>query len=99
MQMCSAFLRKQSILIQALRPDANGVVLAIVLQGVRVWLRHKEQLLPSTVSSCDDSSLVLTTDYGKVRTLPFHLKHFRTSISVLYLYLVGFICTMFPSPP
>ncbi|KAF3694929.1 Unconventional myosin-X Unconventional myosin-10 [Channa argus] len=34
--------------------------------GARVWLRHKEQLLPSTVSSCDDSSLVLTTDYGKV---------------------------------
>uniref|UniRef100_A0A8D3AFU5 Unconventional myosin-X-like n=2 Tax=Scophthalmus maximus TaxID=52904 RepID=A0A8D3AFU5_SCOMX len=54
------------------------------LNGVRVWLRHKEQLLPSTVSSCDDSSLVLTTDYGKVRTLPFHLKHFRTSISTVY---------------
>ncbi|TKS67300.1 Unconventional myosin-X [Collichthys lucidus] len=35
-------------------------------KGARVWLRHKEQLLPSTVSSCDDSSLVLTTDYGKV---------------------------------
>uniref|UniRef100_A0A8C3G8P5 Myosin X, like 1 n=1 Tax=Cyclopterus lumpus TaxID=8103 RepID=A0A8C3G8P5_CYCLU len=35
--------------------------------GARVWLRHKDQLLPSTVSSCDDSSLVLTTDYGKVR--------------------------------
>uniref|UniRef100_A0A671Z002 Unconventional myosin-X-like n=1 Tax=Sparus aurata TaxID=8175 RepID=A0A671Z002_SPAAU len=34
--------------------------------GARVWLRHKEQLLPSTVSSCDDSSLVLTTDYGKL---------------------------------
>ncbi|KAJ4933126.1 hypothetical protein JOQ06_029962, partial [Pogonophryne albipinna] len=34
--------------------------------GARVWLRHKEQLLPSTVSSCDDASLVLTTDYGKV---------------------------------
>ncbi|KAI9530386.1 hypothetical protein NQZ68_004404, partial [Dissostichus eleginoides] len=33
--------------------------------GARVWLRHKEQLLPSTVSSCDDASLVLTTDYGK----------------------------------
>ncbi|KAK5616174.1 hypothetical protein CRENBAI_016247 [Crenichthys baileyi] len=31
----------------------------------RVWLRHKEQLLPSTVSSYDDLSLVLTTDYGK----------------------------------
>ncbi|XP_061827499.1 unconventional myosin-X [Nerophis lumbriciformis] len=36
------------------------------LEGSRVWLRHKEQLLPSTVSSCDDASLVLTTDYGKV---------------------------------
>ncbi|XP_076018095.1 unconventional myosin-X [Genypterus blacodes] len=35
-------------------------------EGARVWLRHKEQLLPSTVSSCDDLSLVLTTDYGKV---------------------------------
>uniref|UniRef100_A0AAV2JXA4 Uncharacterized protein n=1 Tax=Knipowitschia caucasica TaxID=637954 RepID=A0AAV2JXA4_KNICA len=35
-------------------------------EGARVWLRDKEQLLPSTVSSCDDSSLVLTTDYGKV---------------------------------
>uniref|UniRef100_A0AAX7UG71 Myosin X, like 3 n=1 Tax=Astatotilapia calliptera TaxID=8154 RepID=A0AAX7UG71_ASTCA len=28
---------------------------------------HKEQLRPSTVSSCDDSTLILTTDYGKVR--------------------------------
>uniref|UniRef100_A0AAQ5XLF5 Myosin X, like 1 n=1 Tax=Amphiprion ocellaris TaxID=80972 RepID=A0AAQ5XLF5_AMPOC len=37
--------------------------------GARVWLRHKEQLLPSTVSSCDDSSLAVTTDYGKVRSL------------------------------
>ncbi|XP_077392847.1 unconventional myosin-X isoform X2 [Festucalex cinctus] len=36
------------------------------LEGSRVWLRHKDQLLPSTVSSCDDTSLVLTTDYGKV---------------------------------
>ncbi|XP_061925993.1 unconventional myosin-X isoform X1 [Entelurus aequoreus] len=35
-------------------------------KGSRVWLRHKEQLLPSTVSSCDDASLVFTTDYGKV---------------------------------
>uniref|UniRef100_A0AAX7T9R3 Myosin X, like 3 n=1 Tax=Astatotilapia calliptera TaxID=8154 RepID=A0AAX7T9R3_ASTCA len=37
------------------------------LTGARVWLRHKEQLRPSTVSSCDDSTLILTTDYGKVR--------------------------------
>ncbi|CAL8267749.1 unnamed protein product [Lota lota] len=35
-------------------------------EGARVWLRHKELLLPSTVSSCDELSLVLTTDYGKV---------------------------------
>ncbi|XP_014896651.1 unconventional myosin-X isoform X2 [Poecilia latipinna] len=38
--------------------------------GARVWLRHKEQLLPSTVSSSDDLSLVLTSDYGKVICLP-----------------------------
>nr|XP_057937730.1 unconventional myosin-X [Doryrhamphus excisus] len=38
-------------------------------EGSRVWLRHKEQLLPSTVSCCDDASLVLTTDYGKVINL------------------------------
>uniref|UniRef100_A0A672H515 Myosin X, like 1 n=1 Tax=Salarias fasciatus TaxID=181472 RepID=A0A672H515_SALFA len=30
-------------------------------------LKEHNQLLPSTVSSCDDFSLVLTTDYGKVR--------------------------------
>uniref|UniRef100_A0A8C4ZXA0 Myosin X, like 1 n=1 Tax=Gadus morhua TaxID=8049 RepID=A0A8C4ZXA0_GADMO len=39
--------------------------------GSRVWLRHKELLLPSTVNSCDEISLVVTTDYGKVsRTTP-----------------------------
>ncbi|XP_077473442.1 unconventional myosin-X isoform X1 [Stigmatopora argus] len=36
------------------------------VEGSHVWLRHKEQLLPSTVSSFDETSLVLTTDYGKV---------------------------------
>ncbi|XP_030200087.1 unconventional myosin-X [Gadus morhua] len=35
-------------------------------EGSRVWLRHKELLLPSTVNSCDEISLVVTTDYGKV---------------------------------
>uniref|UniRef100_A0A8C9SC21 Myosin X, like 1 n=1 Tax=Scleropages formosus TaxID=113540 RepID=A0A8C9SC21_SCLFO len=30
-------------------------------------LVHRDQLLPSTVSSCADASLVLTTDYGEVR--------------------------------
>ncbi|XP_056145205.1 unconventional myosin-X [Lampris incognitus] len=39
------------------------------VEGARVWLRHKEQLLPSTVSSWDDASLVLATDYGKVISL------------------------------
>ncbi|XP_028291759.1 unconventional myosin-X isoform X2 [Gouania willdenowi] len=37
----------------------------VYLEGARVWLRHKEQLLPSTISSYEDSTLVLTTDYGK----------------------------------
>ncbi|XP_023806410.1 unconventional myosin-X [Oryzias latipes] len=36
------------------------------VEGARVWLRHKEHLLPSTVSSCDDLCLVLGTEYGKV---------------------------------
>uniref|UniRef100_A0A1A8AQH0 Myosin X-like 3 n=1 Tax=Nothobranchius furzeri TaxID=105023 RepID=A0A1A8AQH0_NOTFU len=36
------------------------------VEGARVWLRHKEQLLPSTVNSSDDLLLVLTTEYGKV---------------------------------
>ncbi|XP_077583512.1 unconventional myosin-X [Stigmatopora nigra] len=36
------------------------------VEGSHVWLRHKEQLLPSTVTSFDETSLVLTTDYGKV---------------------------------
>ncbi|XP_034041694.1 unconventional myosin-X [Thalassophryne amazonica] len=38
----------------------------LVIEGGRVWLRHKDQLLPSTISSSDDLSLKLTTDYGKV---------------------------------
>lgn len=59
--------------MQAQCPDVKVVVLAIVLQGARVWLRHKEQLRPSTVSSCDDSTLILTTDYGKVRRRSFSL--------------------------
>ncbi|KAM9803310.1 unconventional myosin-X [Syngnathus typhle] len=36
------------------------------MEGSRLWLRHHEQLLPCTVTSCDDTSLDLTTDYGKV---------------------------------
>uniref|UniRef100_A0A8C9S963 Myosin X, like 1 n=1 Tax=Scleropages formosus TaxID=113540 RepID=A0A8C9S963_SCLFO len=36
------------------------------VEGARVWVRHRDQLLPSTVSSCADASLVLTTDYGEV---------------------------------
>uniref|UniRef100_A0A674F0D3 Myosin X, like 1 n=1 Tax=Salmo trutta TaxID=8032 RepID=A0A674F0D3_SALTR len=33
--------------------------------GARVWVKEKEQLVPSTVSSCGDGTLVLTTDYGE----------------------------------
>ncbi|XP_050975238.1 unconventional myosin-X [Labeo rohita] len=39
------------------------------VEGARVWVRDKEQLLPSTVSCCDDRTLILTTDYGEVMTL------------------------------
>ncbi|KAI7807751.1 unconventional myosin-X [Triplophysa rosa] len=35
-------------------------------EGARVWVNHKDQLLPSTVNSCGDGTLVLTTDYGEV---------------------------------
>ncbi|KAM9710008.1 unconventional myosin-X isoform 2-T2 [Menidia menidia] len=49
-------------------------------EGARVWLRHKEQLLPSAVSACDHSSLVLTTDYGKV----IHLQREELSREMVY---------------
>ncbi|XP_056894751.1 unconventional myosin-X isoform X1 [Takifugu flavidus] len=51
------------------------------LEGARVWHRHKEQLLPATVSSCNDSSLVLTTDYGKV----MHLQREELNRETVYL--------------
>ncbi|KAF3701053.1 Unconventional myosin-X Unconventional myosin-10 [Channa argus] len=34
--------------------------------GARVWVREKEQLLPATVNSCGDGTLVVTIDYGEV---------------------------------
>ncbi|CAB1427869.1 unnamed protein product, partial [Pleuronectes platessa] len=34
--------------------------------GARVWVREKEQLVPATVNSCGDGTLVVTTDYGEV---------------------------------
>ncbi|XP_068602601.1 unconventional myosin-X [Brachionichthys hirsutus] len=54
---------------------------ALCSEGARVWLRHKEQLLPSTVSSCDELSLVLTTDYGKV----IYLQRAELSRETVYL--------------
>lgn len=41
----------------------------VFTQGARVWVREKEQLLPATVSSCGDGTLVVTTDYGEVRNV------------------------------
>uniref|UniRef100_A0A3B4C8G7 Myosin X, like 1 n=1 Tax=Pygocentrus nattereri TaxID=42514 RepID=A0A3B4C8G7_PYGNA len=41
-------------------------VFVCVLQGARVWVKEKEQLLPSTVNSCGDGTLILTTDYGEL---------------------------------
>ncbi|XP_067470936.1 unconventional myosin-X [Thunnus thynnus] len=34
-------------------------------EGTRVWVREKEQLVPATVNSCGDGTLVVTTDYGE----------------------------------
>ncbi|XP_018581220.1 unconventional myosin-X-like [Scleropages formosus] len=39
---------------------------AFFAEGSRVWVWHQEQLLPSVVNSCDDRSLVLSSDYGEV---------------------------------
>uniref|UniRef100_A0A672HW69 Myosin X, like 1 n=1 Tax=Salarias fasciatus TaxID=181472 RepID=A0A672HW69_SALFA len=40
-----------------------------VIQGARVWVREKEQLVPATVNSCENGTLVVTTDYGGVRNV------------------------------
>ncbi|XP_010784794.1 unconventional myosin-X [Notothenia coriiceps] len=37
-----------------------------LIQGARVWVKEKEQLVPATVNSCGDGTLVLTTDYAEV---------------------------------
>uniref|UniRef100_A0A9J7YPD9 Myosin X, like 1 n=1 Tax=Cyprinus carpio carpio TaxID=630221 RepID=A0A9J7YPD9_CYPCA len=47
--------------------DLCPTAFVCVLQGSRVWVNHKDQLVPSTVNSCGDGTLVLTTDYGEVR--------------------------------
>ncbi|XP_019727812.1 unconventional myosin-X [Hippocampus comes] len=39
---------------------------AFFTEGAHVWVREKEQLVPATVNSCGDGTLVLTTDYGEV---------------------------------
>ncbi|XP_075873853.1 unconventional myosin-X [Nelusetta ayraudi] len=39
---------------------------AFFTEGARVWVKEKEQLVPATVNSCGDGTLVLTTDYGEV---------------------------------
>uniref|UniRef100_A0A3Q3K7V8 Myosin X, like 1 n=1 Tax=Monopterus albus TaxID=43700 RepID=A0A3Q3K7V8_MONAL len=41
----------------------------IYFTGARVWVREKEQLLPATVNSCGDGTLVVTIDYGEVRNV------------------------------
>uniref|UniRef100_A0AAQ5X9U3 Myosin X, like 1 n=1 Tax=Amphiprion ocellaris TaxID=80972 RepID=A0AAQ5X9U3_AMPOC len=41
-------------------------VCVCAFQGARVWVREKEQLVPATVNSCGDGTLVVTTDYGEV---------------------------------
>lgn len=43
-----------------------------LIQGARVWVKEKEQLVPATVNSCGDGTLVLTTDYAEVRAAYTH---------------------------
>ncbi|KAI3367588.1 hypothetical protein L3Q82_026434, partial [Scortum barcoo] len=38
--------------------------------GARVWVKEKEQLVPATVNSCADGTLVVTTDYGETTRAP-----------------------------
>ncbi|KAK1893530.1 Unconventional myosin-X, partial [Dissostichus eleginoides] len=40
------------------------------LKGARVWVKEKEQLVPATVNSCGDGTLVLTTDYAEMAFFP-----------------------------
>uniref|UniRef100_A0A3B4UPE3 Myosin X, like 1 n=1 Tax=Seriola dumerili TaxID=41447 RepID=A0A3B4UPE3_SERDU len=42
--------------------------------GARVWVREKEQLVPATVNSCGDGTLVVTTDYGEVRNVHIYTR-------------------------
>ncbi|KAJ3612778.1 hypothetical protein NHX12_019036 [Muraenolepis orangiensis] len=52
-----------------LSPLSPGLLMrfsAFSREGARVWVREKEQLVPSTVNSCGDGTLVVTTDYGEV---------------------------------
>lgn len=52
-----------------------------LLQGARVWVREKEQLLPATVNSCGDGTLVVTTDYGEVWNAHFARPSFWSLLS------------------
>lgn len=54
-----------------------------VIQGARVWVKEKEQLVPATVNSCGDGTLVVTTDYGEVRNLTSDVLKAVLSLSVL----------------
>lgn len=47
----------------------TSLFVCLCFQGARVWVREKEQLVPATVNSCGDGTLVLTTDYGEVRSV------------------------------
>uniref|UniRef100_A0A8C2GUX8 Myosin X, like 1 n=1 Tax=Cyprinus carpio TaxID=7962 RepID=A0A8C2GUX8_CYPCA len=52
--------------------------------GSRVWVNHKDQLVPSTVNSCGDGTLVLTTDYGEAFVLYFRCSVNREKVSPMH---------------
>ena len=64
-----------------------------VIQGARVWVREKEQLVPATVNSCGDGTLVVTTDYGEVRNAHTHTH--AANRSNLFFVLVRFEVSLF----
>lgn len=82
-------------------PHVEDVTDVFLLQGAQVWLKHKEQLLPSTVSSCDELSMVLTTEYGKVRHQTCHKLSLTVCVSYikyLYWFKDERLCIFIPRP-
>ncbi|XP_034050986.1 unconventional myosin-X [Thalassophryne amazonica] len=56
-------------------------------KGARVWVREKEQLVPATVNSCGDGTLVVTIDYGEHVPPPL-----QAHLNLLLIPMSSYIC-------